>query len=413
MSPRSVTRNATAALSLLLTLGVGVGPAAAGDWDLDAAIEAELRIFPEAPQFPDQDDVTLSPSVAVAPEARYRWNDGQDRLTFVGFGRLDAHDRHRTHADVREANWLHIGDGWDVVVGVARTFWGVAEARHLVDIINQTDLVEDIDGETKLGQPMINLNVVSDLGAFSVYLMPVLRARTFPEDDARLRGVLPIDVDDPVFESDHEELHPDVAARWSRSFGAFDIGLSAFRGTSREPRFLPDLSEPSRPVLLPAYDIIDQESLDLQYTRGPWLWKLEAMTRGGQGHRFFAAIGGFEHTFFGVFESDADVGVLAEAMYDGRNDDITVAPPVFEDNDVFLGTRIALNDVGGTSVLAGTIIDVKTGAMVVSLEGERRIGTNWKAELTARFFAAVPDDDFILRGIRDDGFVSVNLTRFF
>lgn len=43
---------------------------------------------------------------------------GDDRLTFVPFLRLDAHDENRTHWDIREANWLHLADTWDMTVGV-------------------------------------------------------------------------------------------------------------------------------------------------------------------------------------------------------------------------------------------------------------------------------------------------------
>ena len=44
-----------------------------------------------------------------------------------------------------------------LLVGAAKVFWGTAESRHLVDIINQTDAVEDIDEEDKLGQPMVKV----------------------------------------------------------------------------------------------------------------------------------------------------------------------------------------------------------------------------------------------------------------
>ena len=49
-------------------------------------------------------------------------------------------------------------------MGIDKVFWGVIESRHLVDYINQTDGVEDVDGEDKLGQPMINLGLQRDWG---------------------------------------------------------------------------------------------------------------------------------------------------------------------------------------------------------------------------------------------------------
>ena len=40
---------------------------------------------------------------------------------------------------------------WSLSIGLGKVFWGVTEFNHLVDVINQTDLVEGIDGEAKLG----------------------------------------------------------------------------------------------------------------------------------------------------------------------------------------------------------------------------------------------------------------------
>jgi len=40
----------------------------------------------------------------------------------------------------------------------------------------------------------------------------------------------------------------------------------------------------------PRYDIIDQTSLDFQWTHNAWLWKLEAIGRNGQGDYFGALV---------------------------------------------------------------------------------------------------------------------------
>jgi len=189
--------------------------------------------------------------------------------------------------------------------------------------------------------------------------------------------------------------------------------VSVFWGTSRAPRFVLDRENPREPELFPAYDIINQQSLDAQYTTGPWLWKLEALTRGGHDERLYAGVGGLEYTLFGVAGSGADLGLLAEGLIDTRNENADKAPPVVGDNDVFLGTRLTLNDPDATTLLAGGLIDVITGASVFSLEAERRIGRNWMAELNANFFVGVPNSDFVLRGIRDDDVITFKLTRFF
>ena len=412
-SPRGLVP-AAATLSVAAAT-LTTNPAAAGEWDFQAEVAGELRTFVEAPQFDQQEDTRLSPSVAVELEWVYETDSGDDRFTLTPFARLDADDDKRTHADLRAANWLHFGDGWDLVVGLDKVFWGVTESRHLVDIVNQDDAVEDIDGEDKLGQPMINLNVeIEDLGILdgstaSLFVLPGFRKRTFVDDDARLRGPLPIS-DDAQFESGARERHVDFAARWTQTFDDLDVGISHFHGTSREPRLVPRTTDAGNTELVPFYDQIDQTGLDLQLTTDATLWKFEGISRSGHGDQFFAFVGGFEHTLFGVFESDADLGLLAEYLWDDR--DPADAPPALTDNDVFLGTRLALNDEPDTQALAGTIVDVETGSMLWTLEAERRIGADWRAEVEARLFANVSSDDEAA-GFRDDGFVTFRLTRFF
>lgn len=393
-----------AALGLLAAF-----PAAAGEWAFSGSAGAELRTFPVGPAYAEQNDATFSPSVSFEPEIVYEWNAGDDRLTVTPFARLDAHDGNRTHWDLREANWLHIGDRWDLVAGIGKVFWGVTESRHLVDIVNQTDLVENPDGEDKLGQPMVNLNFDRDWGALGLFLLPGFRERTFPDDEARLRGPLPIDGNNATYDSGAGARHVDFALRWSHVVGDWDIGLSHFRGSSREPRFVSGIGAGGQPVLVPHYDQIDQTGLDLQLTTGAWLWKLEAMTRGGHGGRFQAVVGGSEYTFHQLGGGNADLGLLAEYLYDGRDAD---APPTLADDDVFIGARLTLNDPQDSTLLAGAVIDRSSGATALSLEAERRLGDSWKLELEARLFFAAPPDD-VLFGVRDDDHATLRLTRYF
>ncbi len=293
---------------------------------------------------------------------------------------------------------------------IPTNFWGVTESRHLVDIINQDDAVEDIDGEDKLGQPMVNFNVFREWGAAGVFVLPGFRERTFPDDDARLRGSLPIDDDNPTYDSGAEDRHVDFAVRWSHTIGDWDVGLAHFHGTSREPRLIPRIDAGGRTALVPQYDQIDQTSLDLQLTRDAWLWKLEAMSRSGHGDRFLAAVGGFEYTLFGVLETSADLGLLDEYLYDGREDG--TAPGTSADDAIFLGGRLALNDEQGSAMLAGAIVDRTSQATLLFVEAERRLGDSWKIELECRIFLNVPGGD-PLAGIRDDNVVTLRLTKFF
>jgi len=383
-----------------------------GDFDFRGDISAEMRIFPEDVQFPDQKNYHFDPSFKIEPELIYEINGGKDRFTFIPFFRYDLEDDNRTHFDIRELNWIHFESNWSFLIGNDIVFWGVAESRHLVDIINQIDFVEDIDNEDKLGQPMVYFSYESGYGAFEFYFMPFFRKRTFPASDARLRGPLPIS-GSPRYESDLEEFHPDFALRWFNTINEFDIGLSFFYGTGREPIFLTELDSNGNPFFRQFYSIINQVGLDAQWTRDAWLLKLEAIGRGGQGDYFFATVFGFEYTFFQLFGSNSDLGVLSEFLYDGRDENIEFAPPTFFDHDIFAGLRYTLNDVEDTEFLAGLTTDTRTGEMLGVIETSRRFGNNWLAELETRLFLNADGEQDIFEGFKNDSFINISIGRYF
>lgn len=399
-----------AAALMATSLFLVSGAANAGEWDLGGSASLETRVFPDDPAYPGQDDSSVTYSAALEPEFVYEATNGGDRLTFVPFGRWDSEDENRTRGDIRTASWLHMGDGWDLVVGLDRVFWGVTESRHLVDIVNQTDAVENIDGEDKLGQPMVNLNIESGWGDISLFALPGFRERTFPARDARLGGPLPV-TGGATYDSGAEDKRVDFAFRWSKSLGGWDLGLSHFSGTSRESRLILGFDGGGQPVLIPHYDVIEQTGLDIQLTTERWLWKLEAVNRAGHGERFVAAVGGFEYSFYGIFGTNADLGLIAEYLYDGR-DENGQAPYTAMQDDIFAGARLAFNDEQNLEILAGGIVDPNSGATLISIEASRRLSDRWKLELEGRFFTNIPQDD-PLSAIARDGHVTARLNLYF
>jgi hypothetical protein len=353
------------------------------------SVATEPRVFPQAPSFAQQDSVIAS--LAAELELRHEWDGRSKALVVDAFGRVDQGDPQRTHFDVREAALRWGGDGAQLVAGVSRVFWGVTESQHLVDIVNQTDLVENPDGEEKLGQLMVHLTLERSWGTLGLFVLPGARERTFPGLDGRLRTPLPVDPDAAVFEAGR--WHVDFAARYSRTIGPVDLGVSHFQGTTREPRLVRVDDR-----LVPHYELIGQTGLDAQVTVGQWLWKAEAIHRTGQGRAFVAVTAGFEYTFANVGGSGADIGLLAEYLYDDRG---RLAPTPWQD-DVFAGVRLARGDAQSTELLVGVIVDRKGGGRAWSVEGSRRIGAHVKFGLEARSFSGAGPDDVLYALQRDD-----------
>ena len=393
-------------LLAILFGALSMSPAHGGDMDISGSVELQARGFWQNPQWVGQDDRALQGAVISTTEVRWYNEGGNVRAAFIPYLRWDATDDERNLADLREAYWAFEGDDYELLVGANAVFWGVTESVHLVDIINQTDFAGDIDGEDKLGQMMVSLMLQRDWGEITGFVMPAFRERTFAGVDGRFRPPLPVDTDNALYESSDEETHVDFALRYSHYIGDIDIGLNVFSGTSREPRFVPAADGQS---LLPVYDQIDQLGVAVQYTKEAWLWKLEAIARDGVTQSFAAAVGGFEYTFYQVSESTIDVGLLLEYQYDGRNE---FEPVTIADNDVFVGTRLAFNDVQDTAVLAGLSYDTDTGETFINIEAERRFGDNWFAELRVRAFNGAAQVD-ATTWLQKDDYVQLSLARYF
>ncbi|MEE8343020.1 MAG: hypothetical protein V3R51_04385 [Gammaproteobacteria bacterium] len=379
-------------------------PIQADDWR--GYVSAEARLFPHSAADPEQHGDNLS--FAAEPEYYREWDDGRRSFSFIPFARLDQGDSDRSHFDVRELLWQWVGQSWELRAGIGKVFWGVAETRHLVDIINQTDAVENIDLEDKLGQPMVDLALIRDWGTVDLFILPGFRERTFPGPDGRLRSQPPVKTSRTRYESAAKKKHVDWAVRWAHSIGDWDIGTYYFNGTSREPLLLPEVNAIGELELIPFYEQLQQFGLDVQATKGDWLWKLEAIAGKGKDDRFGAVVGGFEYTLVGLLETRADLGLLVEYLYDDRGDN---APTPFQD-DVFLGARITPNDAQSTEFLFGIFIDPDNGTRTYNLETSRRIGSHWKLSIEARIFSNIPKDD-LLFSFRDDDYLQVELARYF
>lgn len=376
--------------------------------EISGSAGVEQRYFLQDPLDERQDRSQIS--AFLQPEIYTDFNDGLDSILFSPFLRVDQHDDERTHADIRELLWLRVGDDWELRTGITKVFWGQTESVHLVDVINQTDSVEAIDGEDKLGQPMVNLSIIRDWGTTSFFLLPYFRERTFPGMDGRLRPGLSIDIDNPLYESSDEENNVDWAVRWQHSIGDWEVGLSYFDGTSREPDLV-SVTQNEQTLLRPFYPQMQQTGVDILAVVDSWLFKFEGIHREVNGDDFVAAVGGFEYTLVGVMDSIYDIGWLMEYQYDER-DELSPTPA---QNDLMVGSRIVFNDVDGTEILIGYVQDLdEADSRSGFIEASSRISDNWKWRFDAWFFSGAEDQPFDpLYQIRRDDFAELTLEYYF
>lgn len=392
-----------AALALALGCGAGMTSATTIDWIPQLALE--VRSFPNTPSAPTQ---FSSEQWGLILESDTRWEstDGAQRALFEPYLRLDSRDPRRNYADVRELSFQQRWAQTDLLVGVSRGTWGVAESRNVVDVINQIDAIEDIDEGEKLGQPMVRLSRGGDWGTVEAYWLPYFRERRFPSTEGRLRSQPAAANTLATYSRDSGRSAGDVALRFKRTSDQWDVGLHAFQGTDRLPRFRPT-SDGAR--LHPHYVGLRQIGLDVQWTSDVLILRLEAVRGESDDATFSSWVAGFEYTLFGLFGTAMDLGVVGEQLRDTRRTGNAPVTPF--DDDHFLGLRMAGNDAQDTELLVGAIRDRKNGAVQGAVEFQRRLGTSHLLEVEMRVFDTQRDP--LLQSVSADDTVLVRLTRFF
>ena len=136
-----------------------------------------------------------------------------------------------------------------------------------------------------------------------------------------------------------------IALRWSGYLNEYDYGLSYYKGNTKDPAF-----NVVSNTLVPNYSEISQIGFDFQLTRDSDLYKSEIIYRSDQFDsnnilsNYYASNLGYEKTIFNFLERNWDLGLLAEHTYDSRG---RTSHTGFQ-NDLFLGTTLALNDIQDT-----------------------------------------------------------------
>ena len=251
---------------------------------------------------------------------------------------------------------------------------------------------------------MIKISFERDWGLLDIYTLIGFRERTFTGEKGRLRFGTIIDTQNPVFTSSAKNKRLDLAVRWSNYFNNFEIAVSHFSGTAREPRYLPSSRKFNQ--LSPLYEVIDQSGLEVQYFLGSLALKGEIISRSGQEDRFTAATYGFEYTQVGILGSRLDLGWVVETNHDDR---LISSPSV-------IGTRLTFNDISDTQILSGLIFDERSEEVGFLLEATRRLGNCCSISLEGMYFDDTNEDNNetkLFQAFKEDDFLRLEFTYYF
>ena len=143
---------------------------AENDFSFKTELGFDYRIFPEkSTRYPNDQNSQFSGY--LKPELELFPSDSNLEYKFSGLLRNDSSDDARDYFEIKELFVQYVDDNFDLTIGSIQNFWGVTESAHIVDIINQKDFREDLDGEEKLGQQSIRFSRYFDTDLFSFYIM--------------------------------------------------------------------------------------------------------------------------------------------------------------------------------------------------------------------------------------------------
>jgi len=82
------------------------------------------------------------------------------------------------------------------------------------------------------------------------------------------------------------------------------------------------------------------------------------------------------------------------------------------DNDLFLGSRITLNNEASTEIIVGIYRDLSKSTSIARLEGSQRLKGDMKLSILAQFYSSVDDREFVYL-FRKDSSLEIELLKYF
>jgi hypothetical protein len=379
---------------VLISICIMFAQSAVADGDLNTKLIADFRLYPNSNAGTIDNGQSLELNIDAYKDF------GAIRTVLELIARIDDKDSGRRILDARQAYISREIGAFEIYVGNRQEFWGKAESKNIVDVVNQQDGAADQGGAGKLGAPSLSVERYTEYGDLQVWYMPEFRELTFNDLNAHPSGELPIK---PARYQRSEGINADdLAVRFSSVVDDWDLAGSLFYGTARNPILsVVDVGT----ALEPYYPKQQSLGLEAQYTGDATLLKWESLHGQQDKKTLFAAVAGLEYTVYGLLDQVWDLGMLAEAQHDER-------PQAAAKRIYVAGLRLTLNDAKDTSLLLLTSQDEDWDQSLISFEASRRINSWSSIELGAKFFDAQTTNS-AFGALDDDDTISIKLNTFF
>ncbi len=392
-------------VSILLVFFMLVLHSMANGATFKGEIEGRYYNYAKAPLFSEQSDRQGQYSLATTLD----YNDQINRNTDINvsiFGRYHPEADNAYQGDVRELKLSYYAAQLEISGGMLMERWGVLEAFSPVDILNPRDRIEDFQGDVKLGIPGGNLSWLLDDGRVDIWLLPYSREERLAEGKDRFRTSA-FAVSDAAFEKGQNTLSS--AMRISQMSASVEFSLSYYNGHARSPYFTPNLDGVGNVITLQSnYARIEQAGFELLWVRGQSLVKLESVYRSTAADDFTGLGIGLEREFPRIGSTRNALTLYGEYYYDGRKSGRSSPLTPFQ-NDIFLGLRLALNNLSSTEYELRFTHDLDYDSTFWELLAKTRIQRQWFIEVNLYQFVHV-DNDPALKSFAADSRLAVNVT---
>lgn len=397
------------AISALVVLG---RPATA-----DAKLRSRGEVGVEARAFePDDHDFTEEYGAAVATRLQAKIKAKPVQAQVRVFTRTGLIDGDRSHLIVEEAwlQWRHRPSTLQLRAGWQLLNWTATEAFHPADVINSRNLDSNVENPEKLGEPMVSARVKVASTLLTAYYMPLRTAPIYPGRSSRLSFLpraLPLTLQRPDPQVSHQ-----FAAHIARTFGSADLAVHAIHHDDRsQPTFDVDLA---RLTATPRLHRVTQLGLTYAHALDEWVVKLEAA------HRIFEVDAQPTHTQvaggleWGWGYDDAGEGTVlleGQVVIGGDTDAERKRLHPFQ-RDVLVGYRHDFQDVAGTELLVGCMVDLEDEQVLANVNFKRRLSGTFTVEASLRAIHA-PDGDPLqpvgLQTLHDTRYATLTLRHHF
>ena len=391
-------------VSILLVFPMLVLHSIANGTTLKGEVQGRYNDYAKDSLFSEQSDRLRQYSLATTLDYNGQINRNID-INASFFGRYHPAADQSWRGDVRELKLSYYASSLEVSGGILMERWGVLEAFSPVDILNPRDRIEDFQGDIKQGIPGGKLSWLFDSGRIDAWLLPDSREERLAEGKDRFRTST-FAFSDAEFEKGQHALSS--AVRISQMSESVEFAVSYYNGHARSPYFTPNLDGIGNVITLqPNYTQIEQTGFELLWVKGQILMKLESIYRSIDDDDFMGLGIGLEREFPRIGSGKNALTLYGEYYYDGRKSASSTPLTPFQ-NDMFLGLRLAQNNLNSTEYELRFTHDLDYESTFWDLRAKTRIKRQWFIEASLYKFVHV-DNDPALTSFASDSRLEVNV----